>query len=698
MIGFTEKSINLDRDPTLGLGFPCEIGFIGVWDSGPTTFIYRKTGKLHYQWTLVDSWDSAASDETAEVISDEKLTHSRKPFASSNLENESDVDGANVTEALNWLKNNSGGASVVSKMVYIDLLGNDLTGDGTSGKPFASLFKAMESIIDASPTNRYVIKYGVGFFTETQNIVHKPNVWVIGENVYATRVIFSGTYSLDPSFSGALDNRFGFENIFIDGVLNIDMSIVTASHSRMYNRNCQFNKAITFKAFAATSRFYLFDCETFSTTSIMGGYFHSLTSVFNGLVTLASLANTSCNHIFSNSYLPNGLTINNPLTTEYIDVWLYNSQIRSMLTANGYSGLHYSFGCLPVQASRAIDSTVVIGALGNEAMINMIYARRVVNTATTYANNTDNILAVDTSAVRTIFLPPASMMKDGDRLLIKDETGNAGTNNITINRSSTDTIEGLTSKVINTNYGVLEFYKAGTGKFALITPSSSAPASPIYYANSSATFNAGLVALRALGGGILQCVGPDISVALSQNYDISNITIRGSTNNVSMTKLTFTNANYMYGSSYKVEQLGLDPYLANAIFKNNGASTTFITISKLQHRGMPTENSFDFADGAVYLWADQIISANIKGALNTVTYAYNGSTVSHKSNNGSAYVDSSSTVVGATTTTLQSLASRESYTPTLSANWVAPAPTTVQEALDRMSTLLVTLNSANPIP
>lgn len=37
------------------------------------------------------------------------------------------------------------------------------------------------------------------------------------------------------------------------------------------------------------------------------------------------------------------------------------------------------------------------------------------------------------------------------------------------------------------------------------------------------------------------------------------------------------------------------------------------------------------------------------------------------------------------------------YTATPS-EWVSPAPTTVQEALDRLAALAVTLNSGNPIP
>ena len=38
------------------------------------------------------------------------------------------------------------------------------------------------------------------------------------------------------------------------------------------------------------------------------------------------------------------------------------------------------------------------------------------------------------------------------------------------------------------------------------------------------------------------------------------------------------------------------------------------------------------------------------------------------------------------------------YTPSISGNWISPAPTTVKNAIDRMSTLLKTLNGGNAIP
>lgn len=46
---------------------------------------------------------------------------------------------------------------------------------------------------------------------------------------------------------------------------------------------------------------------------------------------------------------------------------------------------------------------------------------------------------------------------------IKDLTGNANTNNITVQRSGTALIDGATSKVINTSFGVLRLFSTAAG-------------------------------------------------------------------------------------------------------------------------------------------------------------------------------------------------------------------------------------------
>lgn len=78
---------------------------------------------------------------------------------------------------------------------------------------------------------------------------------------------------------------------------------------------------------------------------------------------------------------------------------------------------------------------------------------------------TDVIIGVtDTSAPRTIGLP-SSIVADGKIVIIKDESGGAGTNAITISTESGETIDGNPSTEINTDYGVIRLYSDGSNWF-----------------------------------------------------------------------------------------------------------------------------------------------------------------------------------------------------------------------------------------
>ena len=78
------------------------------------------------------------------------------------------------------------------------------------------------------------------------------------------------------------------------------------------------------------------------------------------------------------------------------------------------------------------------------------------------------VAVTDTTAARTINLPVANTVPAGWQTTIKDESGGALLNAITVSRSSTDTIEGATSRAINTNYGVLKLYSDGVSKWFII--------------------------------------------------------------------------------------------------------------------------------------------------------------------------------------------------------------------------------------
>lgn len=80
---------------------------------------------------------------------------------------------------------------------------------------------------------------------------------------------------------------------------------------------------------------------------------------------------------------------------------------------------------------------------------------------------TDYIVAVtSTASARTITLPTASSAS-GLTFVVKDESGGAGTNAITIDGDASETIDGATTKVINTNYGSMTIYSNGTAWFTI---------------------------------------------------------------------------------------------------------------------------------------------------------------------------------------------------------------------------------------
>lgn len=96
---------------------------------------------------------------------------------------------------------------------------------------------------------------------------------------------------------------------------------------------------------------------------------------------------------------------------------------------------------------------------------------------------------VDTTAARAITLPAANGVTAGRFYIIKDVTGSAATNNITINRAGSDTIQGATTHVIDRNYGFAILSSDGTSSWTVVSPQ-----------NASATAHGLVVLAQDLGG------------------------------------------------------------------------------------------------------------------------------------------------------------------------------------------------------
>lgn len=92
------------------------------------------------------------------------------------------------------------------------------------------------------------------------------------------------------------------------------------------------------------------------------------------------------------------------------------------------------------------------------------YGRTTV-TSTITASVNNRILGVSASAALEIRLPNASGYTAGQYLTIKDEAGNANSNNITIKTSNSQTIDGESQITLESPYAAVNLYCDGSAKF-----------------------------------------------------------------------------------------------------------------------------------------------------------------------------------------------------------------------------------------
>ena len=109
-------------------------------------------------------------------------------------------------------------------------------------------------------------------------------------------------------------------------------------------------------------------------------------------------------------------------------------------------------------------------SLNTSALITAVYSQLsvsgnlVIGDSDTYTH-----YKVDTSSPRSVTLPDASNVGAGRYYIISDVSGSAASNNITVSRTGSDTIEGATSHVIGADWGSARFVSDGVSKWTVIT-------------------------------------------------------------------------------------------------------------------------------------------------------------------------------------------------------------------------------------
>lgn len=116
-----------------------------------------------------------------------------------------------------------------------------VTNSGKQHSPFSTITAAQNSIVDASPTKRYVIKVAAGNYSEA--IALKANVFIVGEGSKES-VRITGEISLDSSFSGSADNRSGFSNVTLLSAVDFNWQTVTSAAGKLYMNEVVFGSTL----------------------------------------------------------------------------------------------------------------------------------------------------------------------------------------------------------------------------------------------------------------------------------------------------------------------------------------------------------------------------------------------------------------------------------------------------------------------
>lgn len=127
----------------------------------------------------------------------------------------------------------------------------------------------------------------------------------------------------------------------------------------------------------------------------------------------------------------------------------------------------------PLDADMTLVGLTNTQTLTNKTYSAAIFTNGQTVTRTTSAAGNYTVLTTDyyiaktgiTGAGDTVALPAAATAGAGKVYHIKDEAGTAGTDNITIDPSGAELIDGAATKAINTNYGSVSIICSGTAWF-----------------------------------------------------------------------------------------------------------------------------------------------------------------------------------------------------------------------------------------
>lgn len=187
----------------------------------------------------------------------------------------------------------------------------------------------------------------------------------------------------------------------------------------------------------------------------------TVTSAFVSYASGASTAATSFTLPLYISFNSSDVTVGSGSTVTR-SVGLFLNSLSSGSTGNAQIADNNTFTGNYFINSTSANQSLFSGLVNLAGGVAFATTRTVTTTATVGAN--DTVILTNQSAAFTLTLPTAT---DGRVLVIKDVSGSASANNVTISRAASDLIDGLTSFVMSTNYSSITLI-GSSGKWSIV--------------------------------------------------------------------------------------------------------------------------------------------------------------------------------------------------------------------------------------
>jgi hypothetical protein len=339
-------------------------------------------------------------------------------------------------------------------------VGSNTTGNGSAINPYASIAFANSVITDNSATKPYCILLQ-GDTTEV-GLTLKPFVSIAGCDVFSSSIASAGSITLAPTWVSTTGPRASITNINVLAGLNFDSHLMLSS-SGINITDCILNGNCAFLGDPIFSGITITDCSVAgSVTATDISIFSALTSFTGGcsfITTDATVSKIWTSQADTFSTFPIAISETSGEITKFV------TNATSINTSVTVTGANSSFVFDPVSYPR--DGFTFVS--GGSATTFLSCPNSVPTTAVTAATYTalksDYLLSCNRAGTITITLP-ATVSKN--TWVIKDSSGAAATNNITIDGNGNN-VDGSSTYVLNTNYGSVTINGDTTNSKWLIT-------------------------------------------------------------------------------------------------------------------------------------------------------------------------------------------------------------------------------------